>query len=73
MVLFGYQATAFLQLHAQLLEKLVVAQPVKESPKFFRNRSYITALRKARHCILSYARRIHSTPSHLIYIRYILI
>jgi len=49
-----------------LLEKLTVTQLVKTFPAFYRTQRLITVFTKAWHWSLSWARCIHSTPSHPI-------
>ena len=47
-----------------LLEKLTCSQPFKKFLSIFGTRSFITAFTSARHMSLSWARLIHSMPSH---------
>jgi hypothetical protein len=56
-----------------LLEKLTVAQLVKKFSALYGTRCFITVFTTARHCPLSWARWIQSTPSHPVSVRSILI
>jgi hypothetical protein len=56
-----------------ILENRIVSQLVKKFPTLYRNRRFITVFTKSRHWTLSLINRIRSTPSHRIYLRYILI
>jgi hypothetical protein len=47
-----------------LLEKLSIVQPLKNFPAFYGTRRFITALTRALHWSLSWARSIQSPPSH---------
>jgi hypothetical protein len=59
-------STAFLQ-------KLTVPQQVKKFLAFYKNRTFIIAFTIPSNLSLSWARLIHSTPSHLISLRSIII
>jgi len=56
-----------------LLEKLIVAQLVKKLPVFYGPRRSITVFTRAHHWSLPWTRCIHSTHSHTMYVRPILI
>jgi hypothetical protein len=56
-----------------LLEKLTVTQPVKKFPTFYRTPRFITVFNRTRHCSVSCATCIQSSPSHPISLRSILI
>jgi hypothetical protein len=56
-----------------LLEKLTVAQLVKEFPALYGNRSFITVFPRRRHWSLSWARWIQCAPSHPSSLRSILV
>jgi hypothetical protein len=56
-----------------LFENLTVAQIVKNFPAFYGIRKFITVFTTARNSPLSWARCIHSTPSHPISILSILV
>jgi hypothetical protein len=56
-----------------LLEKIIVAKLVKKPPVFYGIWRQIIVFTRARHWILSWARRIQSTTSHPVYLRSILI
>jgi hypothetical protein len=47
-----------------LLEKLPIVQPLKNFPAFYGTRRFITALTRALHWSLSWAKSIQSPPSH---------
>jgi hypothetical protein len=47
-----------------LLEKLIFTKLVKKFPTMFGTRRFFTVFTRACHCSLSWARWIHSTPSH---------
>ena len=47
-----------------LLQKLIGSQLVKKFPAFYGTRKFITVLTRSRHLSLSWARSIHSMPSH---------
>jgi len=55
-----------------LLEKLPIIQLLTKFRAFYGTRKFITVFARYRYCSLSWARRIHSTPSHLISLRYVL-
>jgi hypothetical protein len=52
-----------------LLEKLPIAQPLKNFPAFYGTRRFITVFTRALHWSLSWANSIQSTPSHPISLR----
>jgi hypothetical protein len=56
-----------------LLEKLIVTQLVKKLPTYYGMLRFITVSTRAHCWFLSSARCIHSTPSHPIFLRSILI
>jgi hypothetical protein len=56
-----------------VLENLIVTDLVKKLPTFYGNRRFITVFTRARHWSLFWARLIHSTPSHPISLRFILL
>jgi len=53
--------------------KATSSQLVKKFPAFYGNRRYITIFTRTLHWFLSWARRIQSTPCHLIFLRAIVI
>jgi hypothetical protein len=55
------------------LEKLTVAQPVKQFLSFHATRTFITAFTRTRHWFIFWARWIYSTPTHHISLRSTLI
>ena len=49
---------------SRVLEKLTSSQLVKKFPAFYGTRMFITALKRARHLSLSWARSIQAIPPH---------
>jgi hypothetical protein len=56
-----------------LLQQLTCSQLVKKFPAFYGNPMFITAFKTTRHLFLSWARSIHSMPSHSTFCGSILI
>jgi len=56
-----------------LLEKLIIPQLVKKFPAFYVTRRFIILFPRAHHLSLFWVRCIHSTPSHPVSLRSILI
>jgi hypothetical protein len=54
------------------LQKLMVHQPVKKFPAFYRTRKFITPITTARHLSLSWAATtpVHVSPSHFLNIQF---
>jgi hypothetical protein len=52
---------------------LTVTELVKKFTTFYGTRRFVTVFKAASHCSLSWAIRIQSTPSHPVFLRYILI
>jgi hypothetical protein len=61
--------TNWLTPRSRVLDKTTVAQQVKKLSAFYGTRRFITVLTTARQWSLSWARCIHCTPSHPIFLR----